>query len=122
MVRKYKKSDYNEVSSWFHERSIEITEAYLPETGFIVPGVAAGFIYKTDSNFCIFECFIANRNKTYAERETALTKIVSCMIGEAKEMGFERVYGFATSQNMIRRGMEQGFKFLETCSMIERIL
>src|ERR1700678_2917140 len=114
MVRKYKKSDYNEVSSWFQDRNIDISEGYLPETGFIAPGVAAGFIYKTDANFCIFECFIANRDKSYEEREAALTKIVSSMIGEAKEMGFERVYGFATSQTMIRRGMEQGFKFLET--------
>jgi hypothetical protein len=122
MVRKYQKSDYNEITTWFHDRKIAIEEGFLPEHGFIWPGVAAGFIYKTDSNFCLFENFIGNPQVTKEQREEALVKIVSSMIDKARELGFERIYGFATSQGMIRRGAEQGFKFLETCSIIEKVL
>lgn len=122
MLRKYMKSDFNEISTWFQDRKIAIQEDYLPATGFIVPGIAAGFIYKTDANFCIFECFIANPSKSAEERDVALNNIVAAMIGESKEMGFKEIYGFATSQSMIRRGFEQGFKQLETCTMIVKDL
>ncbi len=116
------KSDFNEISTWFQDRKIAIQEDYLPATGFIVPGIAAGFIYRTDANFCIFECFIGNPAKSAEERDVALNDIVAAMIGESKEMGFKEVYGFATSQSMIRRGFGQGFKALENCLIIQRIL
>lgn len=118
MVREYTKYDYDEVSTWFHERNIPITEDYLPRHGFIVPGIAAGFIYSTDANFCIFESFISSPNVSRHEREEALRNIVSAMIKKAKELEFKDAYGFATSQTMIRHGYEQGFKFVETCSTI----
>lgn len=122
MIRKYNKSDFEEVSSWFHKRNIPIAEDYLPKHGFIAPGIAAGFIYSTDANFCIFECFIGNPDVSTDEREKALTKIVSAMIEQSKELGFKEAYGFATSQSMIRRGMQQGFRHLETCTMIVKDL
>lgn len=110
--------DEEEVMGWFHSRKIEMTSDYLPETGFIAPGIAAGFIYKTDGNFCIFEAFISNPNTTKKERESALSSVVTHMIEEAKKLGFKDAYGFATSQSMIRHGMEQGFRYVETCSTI----
>jgi len=122
MIRAYQKSDFEEVSSWFHKRNIPITESYLPKHGFISPGIAAGFIYSTDANFCIFECFISNPNTEENTRDMELKKIVTAMIQQAKELGFEEAYGFATSQGMIRRGAEQGFKFVETTSTIHRNL
>jgi hypothetical protein len=122
MVRKFTKDDMEEVMGWFHSRKIEITPDYLPETGFIIQGVAAGFIYRTDANFCIFECFISNPNTTKEERNTALSSIVANMIQEAKALGFKDAYGFATSKSMIRHGMEQGFKHVEKCSTIIRSL
>jgi hypothetical protein len=118
MVRQFTENDIEEVIGWFHSRKIEITSDYLPKTGFIAPGVAAGFIYRTDANFCIFECFISNPNTTKEERNTALNSIVTHMIEKAKNLGYKDAYGFATSQSMIRHGMEQGFRYVETCSTI----
>ena len=118
MVRKFTEDDLDEVIGWFHSRKIEITPEYLPEMGFIMPGIAAGFIYQTDANFCIFESFISNPNTSPEEREGALREIVTLMIAEARLLGFKDAYGFATSQSMIRHGMEQGFRHVETCSTI----
>lgn len=118
MVRRFTEDDLDEVIGWFHSRKIEITPDYLPEVGMIWPGVAAGFIYQTDANFCIFESFISNPNTTKEERNSALSTIVTHMIKEAKELGYKDAYGFATSQSMIRHGMEQGFRHVETCSTI----
>jgi len=122
MVRKYQKSDYKEVESWFHKRDIPITEDYLPPTGFIVPGKAAGYIFRSDGNFCVFECFVGNPNCSKLERKIALQQIVAVMIQEAKQMGFKEVYGFATSKLMLEIGYAQGFEFIEKCDSIRRIL
>jgi len=122
MIRRFNKTDLEEVLGWFHSRKIDVTADYLPETGFIEPGIAAGFIYKTDANFCIFESFISNPNTTPIEREVALSLIVTKMITEAKNMGFKDAYGFATSQSMIRHGLEQGFKRVDVCTTIVKDL
>ena len=122
MVREYTKYDYDEVSSWFHSRKIEITEDYLPQHGFIEPGIAAGFIYMTDANFCIFESFISNPEASKEEKEIALREVVMQMIKKAKELEFKEIYGFATSQKMITIGYEQGFKHVENCATIRKEL
>ncbi len=122
MVRRVEESDIEEICSWFHERKLEITPDYLSPTGFIVPGQAAGYIFATDSNFCIFECFIGNPRVSKEERQKALREIVLAMIEEAKEMGYKQAFGFATSQTMIQIGYENEFKFVETCSTIVRHL
>lgn len=122
MARKFEETDMEEVIGWFHSRKIEITPDYLPKTGFIVPGICAGFIYKTDASFCIFESFISNPNSPRSVRQEALRDVVSEMIKESKRMGFKQAFGFATSQTMINIGMEQEFKFVETCSTIVRNL
>lgn len=122
MVRRVEKADIKEICSWFYSRNIEISSDYLSSTGFIVSGKAAGFLYKTDANFCIFECFIGNPEVSKEERQEALRQIVPAMIEEAKEMGYKQVFGFATSSTMIQIGMENEFKFVETCSTIVRQL
>jgi hypothetical protein len=118
MVRQFTDADMEEVMGWFHSRKIEITPDYLPKTGFIAPGVAAGFIYRTDSNWCIFENFISSLETTKESREAALSMIIDYMIIEAKKLGFKHVYGFVTPKSMLRRGLERGFRHFDTCAMI----
>lgn len=122
LIRKITDKDLNEIMGWFHSRNIKITPEYLPQTGFIVPGIAAGFIYRTDANFCIFESFIGNPKRPYTERQEALRHIVPIMIQEARDMGYKEAFGFATSKTMIQIGDENDFKFVETCSTIMRPL
>jgi len=122
MVRKYTKKDWKEVSSWFQERNIPFTEDLLPEHGFIIPGIAAGYLYATDSNFCIFEGFVANPKADRNSRKEGLRLIVTELIKQAKELEFKQVFGFAASKTMIKIGFEQGFKLVETCSTIVRKL
>jgi len=111
-----------EIICWFHERNLKITPDYLSPTGFIEPGVCAGFIYATDSNFVIFESFISNPHTTKEQRRAALERVVAEMIIEAKEMGYKQAFGFAVSPTMINIGMEQGFKKVEQCTTIVKSL
>ena len=122
MVKRVQDADLEEILGWFEARGIPMEPDYLSPTGFIVPGKAAGFIFSTDSNFVIFECFVGNPEITSEERQQALRQIVPVMIQEAKEMGYKQVYGFAVSKTMINIGYENDFRFVETCSTIARDL
>ena len=122
MVRRYTKEDEKEVIGWFHSRKIDITPDYLPKVGFLEPGIAAGFVYQVDANFCIFESFISNPNTSKSERKEALREIVTEMIKEAKQLGYKDAYGFATSPTMIEHGYEQGFKKVDICTTIVKDL
>jgi len=122
MVRRFKETDMEEVISWFHSRKIDVSPEYLPPTGFIEPGIACGFLYKTDANFCIFECFISAPNTAGYVRDETLRNIVTEMIREAKELGFKQAFGFATSKSMIAHGYEQGFRYVEECTTIVKDL
>ena len=122
IVKRVEDTDLEEILGWFKQRKIDISIDYLSPTGFIVPGVAAGYIFATDSNWCIFECFIGNPEISSEERQKALRQIVPAMIEEAKEMGYKQAFGFAVSKTMIDIGYENEFKFVETCSTIVRDL
>jgi hypothetical protein len=122
MVKRVEDTDLEEILGWFESRGIPMEPDYLSPTGFMVPGKAAGFVFSTDSNFVIFECFVGNPEITSEERQEALRQIVPVMIQEAKEMGYKDAYGFATSQTMIQIGLEQGFRHVEKCDTIVRSL
>jgi hypothetical protein len=77
----YSHGFYPEVASWFTARSLPIPSHHsLPTNGFIVPGVAAGFLYLTDSDVSILDCFISNPKTTEVERDEALDSIAHHLI------------------------------------------
>jgi hypothetical protein len=86
----------------------------LPKTGYIVPGIAAGFVMLTDCNSCILEPFIANPYTFAEDREEALKEILSKLCDAAKDMGYTRVFGFSTNLKMVWRAQKIGFKVIET--------
>lgn len=60
-AEKFERNDIGEVNSWYRARSLaEVPEKSFPENGFIVRGVAAVFIYLTDSDIALLEGLITN--------------------------------------------------------------
>lgn len=120
MVRRYEDRDFAEVDSWFgaQRNGAHLDKGALPEIGFIVSEVACGFLYKTDSNMCILETFVANPRAHKEVRDEAVHTVIRRLIALSKELGFKYVYGFSTSQSMIKRGLEHGFKVQETSTTI----
>lgn len=81
----------------------------LSPVGFIIPGIAAGFLMSTPTKACILEPFIANPEADIADRDLALRTILSSLVDKAEAMGFDYIFGFAASPTMIERAVEQGF-------------
>lgn len=111
--QRYTVGHFSEVSTWYEARGVRITPDSLSHTGFIVPGIAAGFLMLTDTSACILEPFIANPEATAEERDDALNTIIAKLILEAKAMKFKRIFGFSNNPPMLKRAQEFGFKVIE---------
>lgn len=106
--------DYSDINAWFHERKGEYFPVkFLSGTGFIVPGVAVGFLIRTDANVGILEPFVSNPHAPEKERDEALNKILKKLVDHAKSLGYRAVFGFSTAQTMIDRALKQDFDILE---------
>lgn len=109
--------DYKEINEWFYSRKGEYFPLkFLSQTGFIVPGVAVGFLIKTDVNVGILEPFISNPRAPEKERDEALNMILETLCNQAKSIGYRAVFGFSTAQTMLNRALKQDFDILETNS------
>lgn len=107
--RTYRSSDLEEIRSWYEKRSMTCIPDLLPPIGVIVPGIACGFIMRTDTKACILEPFIANPDALQGQRDEALTQILQTLVIKAKEFGCTHVFGFSSSPTMVKRALDQGF-------------
>ena len=109
MIRKYLASDYDEVMSWLDARGMKkIHSRILPENGFIIPGIGAVWIYKTDSDICFIEELYSNP-KAESKREH-IDQLIMVAIEAAKEMGFKFIQSVTSHPSIIKRAVLLGAK------------
>lgn len=92
MVREYRPEDYAEIVAWHEARGLSAppVEA-LPQLGCISPGVAAGFLYQTDSIIAVLDVYISNPAAPPEVRDTALDIITLKLLNKARHLGFKYV-------------------------------
>lgn len=120
--RKYKDEDFYSIIEWYEARHIRPAQDMIPPTGFIVPGIAAGFLMRTDTSACILEPFIANPCANKHDRDKALNAIMSDLINEARHLGYDRVFGFSSHERMLERAVSQGFIIVEESTTVVKEL
>lgn len=120
--RKYVDEDFKSIIEWYDSRHIRPAQDMIPPTGFIVPGIAAGFLMRTDTSACILEPFIANPRANKHDRDRALNSIMNDLIHEAKELGYDRVFGFSSHERMIERAVSHGFIVVEESTTVVKEL
>jgi len=104
-------ADLPEVNSWYAARGRPVVpRAALPATGRIVPGVAAGFLYLTDSRLALLEGFISNPTAGLRSRARAIDQITVALLREAKRRGVVDVIGFGASPGIVRRVQQLGMR------------
>ncbi len=109
-VRKYSPNDYFEISVWWKNQGWPgVPQDHLPETGFVVEGIASGFLYKTDSKIAWLEFIIANPSTTKEERSEALDLIIDKLLETAKELNFKNVFSTAQHPKLLERYQKHGF-------------
>lgn len=120
-MRPYRTSDLPEIQSWTQARGLQ-TKQKPSMVGAIEPGVAVGFLYITDSNVAIIDYFVSNPAATKEARSLALSAILESLTALARELGFELLWAVSDSENMARRGIEQGWTAKVTTIFTKEIL
>lgn len=120
-MRAYAPSDYEEIATWYAGRDQPIpTPKSLPEIGYIEPGVAAGFLYRTDANWSLIESYIAHPNSDAKARSESLDLISFALIQTAKEMGFKHIVSITKNPAVVARAKKHGFKSMGQYEMLSK--
>jgi hypothetical protein len=90
----------------------------LPSTGFIIDGIAAVFIYETNSKVCYIDGFIRHRHsKVYC-----LDKLIDFAVNYAKKKGFVKMLAQTKLQSVINRARKFDFVSQGEYSVLSRSL
>jgi hypothetical protein len=106
-------SHYEMLAGWWRGHGQEPPPLeVLPKVGFVVPGYAAGFFYRTDSTVAIVEWLLANPDAETTQRSEALDRVCAAIIEEARALGFKLLTATMTSAAVIRRAQAHGLSVL----------
>jgi hypothetical protein len=107
----FKPDDYSQLTRWFKHREMNVPPIeLLPNHGYIMDDVAAGFIYLTNSAVAIIDCYIANPESDKNTRDKALNWITIHLIAYAKNSGCRLIKSDTKIKEVITRSKNHGFK------------
>lgn len=108
----YHTSDYETLCVWWKEwDQPPPPEDYLPHCGAVVPGLAAGFLYVTDSTLGIIDFFISNPDALDEDRVRAVTMITETLIDKARFLKCKGVMANTQNEAVKQRAIDHGFKY-----------
>lgn len=121
MIREFLPSDLPEINRWFAARgAAELELRHLPETGFISPGVAAGFLYLTDSSIALLESYVSSPSAGLKDRSRAIDAITAALLAEAKRREVSNVVAICATRGIERRAQKFGMQVIGTYAMASR--
>jgi hypothetical protein len=103
---------FDQVLGWMQSRDEVITPDALPKTGYIIPGKAAGFLYRTDSSIAWIEGLVAAPGLEREERSQAIDAVVLAIISEAQRLGFKTLLGYTLLDAVVKRAERTGFTYV----------
>lgn len=83
----------------------------MPNTGYIEPGVGAGWVYFTNGPFAFLDGYITNPEASAAARHLALESITSALTTLAKAEGYTRLVAFTQNSDIADRAVARGYRF-----------
>jgi len=105
---------YAQFESWLKVRDDSMPPESLPQTGFIIPGKAAGFLYRTDSCIAMIENLVAAPGLSKEERSEAVDLVVKAISDEAKKLGFSVLLGYTQLDAVVKRAERHGFVHVDS--------
>jgi len=120
-VRRFQTLDLITINAWYARRGLRtLHERELSQAGFIVPGVAAVFLYGTDSNFAFIENLISNPDRAPGVRKEAIDMLVDATEKEAKALGYDRILFLSEHKQVFDHGKRHGFEFVTILNLYKK--
>lgn len=108
-VREFAENDFSQICNWAQTGyDTEYCLDFFPKTGLIVDGIAAIFLYSTDSKVCFLENMISNREADKEQKDIALDLLLESAFKKAKDLGFRVVYASTNNTKVIVRAFKHG--------------
>jgi hypothetical protein len=115
LARRVVELDFDEIEKWCEARGGRLPDKSLfPRTGFIIDGIAAGFVYFTDSAVAIIDCYLSNPKTDPKTRSDALNEITSSLIKSAQFHKCSVIKCDTKLEAIKKRATDFGFKSVGT--------
>lgn len=113
MIREIREEDLAEIESWYQARgALPPPREFLPPTGLICAGIAAGYMIRTDAGIAFLEHFVANPNADKEVVEYSLDLIGASLIGICERIGIYRIYAITQSKRISSLAEKHNFKHI----------
>lgn len=107
------KSDLKEIVEWYNDRKLvskQINLDWFSDTGFIVPGIAAGFVYfSSNSKRAYIEDFITNPKSSKDDRNNALDLIANQIESICRQHKVKYIVATTNVKAIIVRAINHGY-------------
>ena len=118
-LKRFTPSDLVSISAWHVAHGLPPVPAEIvPKVGLVAPGVAALFIYQTDSSIALIEGLISNPAAPLRDRIEAIDQLMDACTELAFSMGFKQVIGFPKDNGTLKRAKRHSYEDLGPCRMI----
>jgi hypothetical protein len=108
--RAFTREDLPTINAWLAARDLaHLQPGMIPETGFIVEGVAVGFLYDTDSQVGFMENFISNPASSAVKVSEAINAIVDRLLQASQVLGIRYMVVMTKKPGVIKRARRWGF-------------
>lgn len=112
-MRNFQLRDYETICDWMSRREVKpLPMEFLPKTGLIEEGIAAGFLISTDANIGILDFFCSNPWASKTERMNALGDIASTLISTALVVGMRSLICNTKYANIKQIANQKNFTYL----------
>jgi hypothetical protein len=112
---------------WDSHKWPHVEKHFLPKTGIVVVEnkrpICGGFLYKTDSAFCLMEWIVADKELDKEVRANGLDKLIKTLSKMAEKDNFKLIFSSLSHPNLISRYQKHGFLPSDTgvTNMVKRI-
>lgn len=118
---KIEDKDFSVLREWWRGWGMTpVPRELLPETGMIVPGVCAGFLYLTNSALGLIETYISNPEASKRLRDEGLDELTHALISLAKDHGVTLLRCDSKNLSVIERAKKFQFEELPAGRVLMR--
>lgn len=110
-LRRYTRADYELMSSWYTLWGMETPPpSKLSSCGWVLNGVAMGFIYPTEGSIALIDGLVASPALSKGARHAVVKRLAGSLVDIATALGYSTVIAVTTKPSVQKLCEELGFK------------